>query len=82
MWAQWGKEGWGEVREQHGDACYPMGATERVFLELIHVDAWQKPTQYCKAIILQLKINKFKKKISSMDGADCPREKCQINNTF
>ena len=53
-----------------------------VYLWLIHVDAWQKPTQYCKAIILQLKINKFKKKISSMDGADCPREKCQINNTF
>ena len=26
---------------------------------LIHVDIWQKPTQHCKAIILQLKINKF-----------------------
>ena len=26
---------------------------------LIHGDVWQKPTQYCKAIILQLKINKF-----------------------
>ena len=23
----------------------------------LHVDVWQKPTQYCKAIILQLKIN-------------------------
>jgi len=22
-----------------------------------HVDIWQKPTQYCKAIILQFKIN-------------------------
>ena len=32
-----------------------------VYLWLIHVDVWQKPTQYCKAIILQLKINKFKK---------------------
>ena len=30
-----------------------------VYLELIYVDAWQKPTQFCKAIILQLK-NKFK----------------------
>ena len=29
--------------------------------ELIHVNAWKKPTQYCKAIILQLKINKFLK---------------------
>ena len=26
-----------------------------VYLWLIHVDVWQKPTQYCKAIILQLK---------------------------
>ena len=26
-----------------------------VYLWLIHVDAWQKPTQDCKAIILQLK---------------------------
>ena len=25
----------------------------------IHVDVWQKPTQYYKAIILQLKRNKF-----------------------
>ena len=31
-----------------------------VYLWLIHVDLWQKPTQYCKSIILQLKIN-FKK---------------------
>ena len=31
-----------------------------VYLWLIHVDLWQKPTQFCKAIILQLKINKFK----------------------
>ena len=28
---------------------------------LIHVDVWQKSTQHCKAIILQLKINKIKK---------------------
>ena len=33
-----------------------------IYLWLIHVDVWQKPTQYCKAIILQL--NKFKKRIS------------------
>ena len=26
-----------------------------LYLWLIHVDVWQKPTQYCKAIILQLK---------------------------
>ena len=32
-----------------------------VYLWLIHVDVWQKPAQYYKAIILQLKI-KFEKK--------------------
>jgi len=26
-----------------------------VYLWLINVDIWQKPTQYCKVIILQLK---------------------------
>ena len=26
---------------------------------LIHVSVWRKPTQHCKAIILQLKIHKF-----------------------
>ena len=33
-----------------------------VYLWLTHVDVWQRPTQYCKAIILQLKISKLKKK--------------------
>ena len=31
-----------------------------VYLWLIHVDVWQKPTQFCKAMILQLKNKKFK----------------------
>ena len=31
-----------------------------VYLWLIHVDIWQKPTKFCKAIILQLRNNKFK----------------------
>ena len=31
-----------------------------MYLQLIHADAWQRPTQYCKATILQLKINKVK----------------------
>ena len=31
-----------------------------VYLWLIHVDLWQKQTQYCKAIILQLKNFFFK----------------------
>ena len=29
-----------------------------VYLWLMHADVWHKPTQYCKPIILQLKINK------------------------
>ena len=36
-----------------------------VYLWLIHVDIWQRPTQYCKAIILQLKVNRLKKKQTS-----------------
>ena len=31
-----------------------------VYLWLIHVDVWQKPAQYCKAVTLQIKINTFK----------------------
>ena len=31
-----------------------------VYLWLIHVDVWQKPIKYCKAIILQLKIHVLK----------------------
>ena len=34
-----------------------------VYLWLIHADLWQKPAQYCKAIMLQLNMNKFKLKI-------------------
>ena len=30
-----------------------------VYLWLMHVDVWQKPTQYCKVIILPLKVNIF-----------------------
>ena len=43
--------------EGGGEAC--------VCLQLIHVDAWQKPPQCCKTIILQLKI-KFKLKNKSI----------------
>ena len=28
-----------------------------VYLWLIHTDVWQKPAQFCKSFILQLKIN-------------------------
>ena len=33
-----------------------------VYLWLIHVDVWQKPTKFCKAVILQLKKNELRKK--------------------
>ena len=41
-----------------------------VYLWLINADVWQKPTQYCKAVTLQSKINKFikKGKMISVDG--------------
>ena len=44
------------VTTQRGWMGWEMGT--HVYLWLIHVDVWQKATQYCKAIILQ-----FKKKI-------------------
>ena len=30
-----------------------------VYLRLTYVDVWQKPTQHCKAIVLQLKVKIF-----------------------
>ena len=35
------------------------GKGTEVYLRLIHVDVWPKAVQYCKAIPLQLNINKF-----------------------
>ena len=41
-----------------------------VYLWLIHVDVWQKLTQYCKATVLQLKIYFFfKVKLSTESRA-------------
>ena len=37
-----------------------------VYLWLTHADVWQKSTQHCKAIVLQLKIYFLKK------GPPCP----------
>ena len=39
------------------------------YLWLIHIDMLHKPVQHCKAIILQLKINKLKKKDYSSSSA-------------
>ena len=38
------------------------GVQEGGNLKPIHVDVWQKPSQYCKLLILKLKI-KYKKRI-------------------
>ena len=46
-------EGWDGV----GDGRGVQGGRTYVYLWLIHVGVWQKPSQYCKAIILQLKKN-------------------------
>ena len=41
----------------------PLNKYSYIYLLVVHrywiifIDVWQKPTQYCKAIILQLKIN-------------------------
>ena len=39
--------GVGRKFQEGGDIC--------IYIWLIHVDIWQKPTQYCKTIVLQLK---------------------------
>ena len=47
-----GLDGVGGGREVQNEGTY-------VYLWLIHADVRQKPVQYCKAIVLQLKINKL-----------------------
>ena len=41
------------LRQPRGMGGGSGGRGHRYNLWLIHVDVWQKPTQYCKAIILQ-----------------------------
>ena len=48
----WGWDGVGGERGVQEERPY-------VDLWLIHADTWQKPTQYYKTIILQLKVNKL-----------------------
>ena len=45
-----------EVSQKENDKYCRKGTY--VYLWLIHTDVWQKSIQYCKAIILQLKIKK------------------------
>ena len=62
-----GNSNWDYVTTQRGGMGREKGGSfkregTQVHLWLINVDVWQKPTQFCKAIILQLK-NKLIKKI-------------------
>ena len=61
-----GTQSWCSVTTQRGGMGREVrGQFKRegthVYLQLIHGDVWQKPSQYCKAIILQLKLklNKY-----------------------
>ena len=49
-------QGWG-MGQEVGGRLKSEGI--HVSPRLSRVDVWQKPTQHCKAIILQLKINTF-----------------------
>ena len=53
------------VKTRHGEVGgrFKREGTQ-AYLWLIHVDVWQKPAQYCKVIILQLKKMKAKEQIS------------------
>ena len=51
-------------------------------LWLIHVDVWQKPIQYCKAIILQLKVKKkFSLKLKKEKITTTPF-RCDLNQVL
>ena len=50
-----GSSNWGSVTTERGGMGLEVGGGTYVYVWLIHVDVWQKPAQYCKAIILQLK---------------------------
>ena len=52
---------WGALLQPRRVGWGVGGRFWREGIWLVYVDAWQKPTQYWKAIILQLKINTLKK---------------------
>ena len=60
----YGRVGGGRESQEEGDMCMPW---------LIDVDVWQRPTQYCKAIILQLKMNRFLKRKRTFHVYPCLR---------
>ena len=69
-----GNSNWGSVtRQRAGIGKEVKGILKREGRQLIHVDVWQKTTQYCKAIIFQLKINTFNLKYHFIKS---PGERC------
>jgi hypothetical protein len=60
--SQKGKSTTWEEKEAKREGIY-------VYVWLIHVEVWQQTTQFCKAIILQLKIN-FKSKENAIGGQE------------
>ena len=46
------------LTSKRGGIGWAMGGRRRMYIWLIHVGVWQKPTQCCKAIILQWKKEK------------------------
>ena len=63
---RWDGVGIGREAQEGGDICTPVA------------DSWcrmQKPTQYCKAIILQLKISRFLKKEISQKSSSFKKKK-------
>ena len=69
-------EGWDEV----GGRIKREGTY--VYLWLIHVAVWQKLTQHCKAIILQLKINKTFTPLSSSNWRKQLRKYKDVYNIY
>ena len=57
----------GSVTTQRGGTAWEVGGRlqregSHAYLWLIHVAVWQKPTQYCRAVILQFKVHFEKRK--------------------
>ena len=59
---------------KQGAYMYTYGWCIYVYLWHMHVDVWQKPIQYYKATMLQLKINKFFKKHKTHTSSKYLRE--------
>ena len=61
-----GSSNWCSVTTRRAGVRWKVGGKFKregtyVYLWLVHADVWQRPTEYGKAIILQLKINTLKK---------------------